>query len=198
MKSTNWILASVFALVVIAGPSLAEEAKAVPSNPEALFKALAQAGTPGPEHAKLQPFVGEWNVIQKVWIDPSQPPMESKGTIEGKWILGNRFVQGTISIDCHGKTVEGMCILGYDVAQKKFSKLKVCALTSTSTAAYAVPDPSGKKFDFVSEECCPLTGVKMSGREEMVIEGNDKIVATIYKTMEGKEVKLMELVATRK
>src|SRR5215475_9180371 len=66
-----------------------------PPSPEALLKALAEAGKPGPEHKKLQPLVGQWTFTMKLWADPSQPPAELKGTIERKWIMDGRFVQET-------------------------------------------------------------------------------------------------------
>src|SRR5215471_2689318 len=67
-----------------------------PPSPEALLKALAEAGKPGAEHKKLQPFVGQWTFTMKLWADPSQPPAELKGTIERKWIMDGRFIQETV------------------------------------------------------------------------------------------------------
>src|SRR5262245_60310166 len=83
----------------------ADEPKTPPS-PEALLKALAEAGKPGPEHKKLQPLVGQWTFTMKFWTDPSQPPAEFSGTIERKWIMDGRFIQETARAQCPktGKT----------------------------------------------------------------------------------------------
>ena len=45
--------------------------------PDELVKALADAGNHGPEHAILQPLVGNWTYTARFWMDPSKPPLES-------------------------------------------------------------------------------------------------------------------------
>src|SRR5215470_3026411 len=99
-------LALVLGLLVQATP--AEEPKKPPS-PDELLKALAEAGKPGPEHKKFQPFVGQWTFTMKLWTDPSQPPAEFKGRIERKWIMDGRFIQEATHGECvkTGKTFEG-------------------------------------------------------------------------------------------
>jgi hypothetical protein len=184
-------------LVVLTNLTLAQEAKA-PPTPDALLKAMAEAGKPGAEHKKLQPFVGDWTLTVKLWTNPSQPPAEAKGTAERKWIMGGRFVQETVKVECHGKTFEGLGLLGYDNAQKKFTRVLACGLCGTISTGLATCTDSGKKFECAKEECCPISGQKVKGRDEVLIESNDKIVATVFKTIDGKEVKVMEIVSTRK
>jgi hypothetical protein len=42
-----------------------------------------------------------------------------------------------------------------------------------------------------------LTGQKIKGRDEIVIENNDKIVVNVFKSVDGQEVKVMEIVTVR-
>jgi len=183
---------------VLANLSLAQDAKAPPS-PEALLKALAEAGKPGVEHKKLEPFVGQWTFTMKLWTDPSQTPAELKGTIERKWIMGGRFVQETARGACAktGKTFEGMGLLGYDAAQKKFTCVKACDLSGTISSGLVTCDSSGTRFECVKEECCPLTAQKIKARDEVVVENNDRIVVNLYKTINDREVKVGEIVSIR-
>jgi hypothetical protein len=185
-------------LSVLAGLTLADDAKAPPSS-NAVLKALAEAGKPGPEHQKLQPFVGQWTFTLKVWSDPSQPPAELKGAIERKWIMDGRFVQESVRGECatSGKTFEGLGLLGYDAAQKKFTCVKACGLCGTISSSLVTCDSSGTRFEGVKEECCPLTAQKVKGRDEVVIENNDRIVMNAYRTLDGKEVKVAEIVSIR-
>jgi hypothetical protein len=184
-------------LTILPGLTRAEDAK-VPNSPTALLKALAEAGTPGPEHKKLQPFVGDWSLTVKVWTDPSQPPAQSSGTALRKWIMGGRFVQETVKVECNGKTFEGMGLLGYDKAQKKFTTVRACGLCGTISTGLATCSDSGTRFECAKEECCPLTGQKVKGRDEILIESNDRIVVNVFKTIDGHEVKVMEIVSNRK
>jgi len=171
-----------------------------PPTPEALLKALAEAGKPGAEHKKLQPFVGRWTFTMKFWTDPSQPPAELKGRIERKWIMDGRFVQETARGECAktGKAFEGMGLLGYDPAQKKFTLVKACSLCGTISSGLVTCDSSGTRFECVKEECCPLTAQKIKGRDEVVIESNDRRFVNVFKTIDGKELKVMEIVSIRK
>jgi uncharacterized protein DUF1579 len=171
---------------------------AAPPSPAAFLKLVAEAGKPGAEHQKLQPFVGDWNLTIKLWMDPSQPPAEIKGTVERRWIMGGRFVQELVKADFEGKPLEGLGLLGYDNGQKKFTSVRACGLCGTTFQSQITSNASGTKFEYPTEVCCPLTGQKIKGRDEIVIESNDRIVLNVYKTIDGKEVKAMEIVSVRK
>jgi hypothetical protein len=195
-------LAGAAALVLLLGMlfqvTRADDPKAPPS-PEALLKALADAGKPGAEHKKLQPFVGQWTFTAKLWTDPTQPPAVMNGTIERKWIMDGRFVQETVHGKCAktGKSFEGMGLVGYDAGQKKFTCVKACGLCGTISSGPVTCDTSGTHFECVKEECCPLTGQKIKGRDEVVIENNDRIVVNIFKTIGDREVRVGEIVSIR-
>ena len=200
----NVILKSAGAAVVLVllgvpfQSAQADEPKA-PPRPEALLKALAEAGKPGAEHKKLQPLVGQWNFTLKLWTDPSQPPAELKGTIERRWIMDGRFVQESLHGQCarSGKTFEGMGLLGYDAAQKKFTSVKACGLCGTISTGLLSCDSSGTRFECVKEECCPLTAEKFKARDQVVIENNDRIVINHFRTINDREVKVAEIVSVR-
>ena len=202
MKTILWSLGAATALALLAGVvfqvTQAGESKAPPS-PEALLKAIADAGKPGPEHKKLEPFVGQWTFTMKFWTDPSQPPAVLKGTIERKWIMDGRFVQETARGECAktGKSFEGLGLVGYDPGQKKFTFVKACNLSGTISSGLVTCDSSGTRFECVKEECCPLTAQKIKARDEVVIENNDRIVLNLYKTINDREVKVGELVSIR-
>jgi hypothetical protein len=86
---------STLVLVALVGTAWAEEGSA-PANPDELMAAMAAASQPGPEHARLRPLEGSWTFTSKFWMDPSQPPLETKGTIERRWVLGGRFLEERI------------------------------------------------------------------------------------------------------
>jgi len=198
LKAMGVAAALALLLTVLVPWTQAGGAKAPPS-PEELLKALAEAGKPGAEHRKLQPFVGDWTFTMKVWTDPSQPPAELTGRIERKWIMDGRFVQEALRGACakSGKTFEGVGLLGYDAAQKKFTHVKACGLCGTVSSGLLSSNASGTRFECAKEECCPLSGQKVKGREEVLVEGNDRIVVNVYKTINDREVKVVEVVSIR-
>ena len=176
----------------------AEDLKTPPS-PEVLLKALAEAGQPGAEHKKLDPLVGYWNFTMKFWTDPNQSPAQIQGTVERKWIMDGRFVQETVHGQCAatGKSCEGLGLIGYSAAEKQFTCVRACSLCGTLTSSTVSCDSSGKRFEGVREETCPLTHQKIKARDELVIESNDRVVANFYKSIDGHEAKFAEMVSIR-
>jgi hypothetical protein len=134
----------------------------------------------------------------QMWTDPNQPPAEVKGTVERRWIMGGRFVQEAVNIECNGQRFEGLGVLGYDRAQKQYTTTRVCGLCGKVSQGLSSCDASGKKFTCATEECCPLTGQKVKGRDEVILESKDRIVTNVYKTINGQEMKVLEFVSIRR
>ena len=59
-------------------------------------------------------------------------------------------------------------------------------------------DQAGKVFTYTREETDPVTKQKSKARDVIRIESNDKYVMEMYKDEGGKEIKMMEIVSTRK
>lgn len=193
-------LLSVAALLGFAAVVSAEEPKKATPSPEAMMKIMAQAATPGPEHKKLEPLVGSWNYTCKFWMEPGKPAMESKGTIERKWILGGRFIEETVKgTNFDGKPgFEGRGMIGYDNAQKKYTMSWSCTMGTGTCSGSGAGDSTGKVFTFEKEAFCPMEKQVVKGKDVVRIESADKIVMESYMLKDGKEMKMMEIVATRK
>ena len=122
---------------------------------------MAEAGKPGPEHAKLQPLVGNWTYTCKFWMDPSQPPMESTGTIERKWVLGKRFVEEkVVGTNFDGTPgFEGVGLIGYDNGRKQYTSSWTCNMGTGTSTGLGEADASG-------HEVHAANGVLLSLAEE--------------------------------
>lgn len=189
---------SALVLTLLAAAAWADDKN--PQSAQALVKAMEEAGKPGPEHTKLQPLAGNWTFTCKFWMDPSQPPLESTGTIERKWVLGGRFLEEKVSgTNFDGKPgFEGFGLIGYDNGRKQYTSSWNCSMGTGTCTGLGVCDGSGTKLTFQTEAFCPVQKKIVEGREEIRIESADKVVAESYVIVEGKEMKMMELVAIRK
>jgi hypothetical protein len=185
---------------IIAGTSIRAADDAGPPSAEEMMKAVAEVGSPGPEHAKLEPLVGNWTYSGKFWMDPSKPPMECSGTIERKWTLGGRFVEEKWSgKGLDGKSdFEGLGLVGYDNGRKIYTSTWACNMGTGICTGTGGCDAAGKQFTFESESYCPIQKKMVKGRDVLRIESKDKIAAESYMMAGDKEVKIMELVAVRK
>jgi Protein of unknown function (DUF1579) len=192
----------IFLAVVIGMVSAvwAEDSKPAAMDPQAMAKAMEEFAKPSPELAKLEPLAGSFTYTSKMWMDPNQPAMEGNGTVDRKWILGNRFleeeVKGTGMVP--GQEFESRGVTGYDKNEKKFTMGWICNMGTNITTSQGTVDATGKVFTFQCEQMCPIRNRMIKERDVLKIESNDKHVLEMYQTDKGQEMKVMELVATRK
>jgi hypothetical protein len=98
-------------------------------------------GAPAPEarshdsardhHKWLEGMVGQWDYRLKLWPEPGGAPSLSAGFAEGKWIMGQRFVQVRSQGKLLDETFQSLWTLGYDNAKKAYISLY---LDDTSTS----------------------------------------------------------------
>jgi Protein of unknown function (DUF1579) len=180
------------ALALVAGSALRADDK----QPD--LEAYLKASQPGPEHKKLEPMVGSWEVTVKAWMDPSKPAMESKGTAEQKLILGGRYLQQDVKGEFAGQPFTGLGLTGFDKVQGKYVGTWVDSMGTGFSNSVGTVDNTGKVFTFTREEVDPITKEKSKARDVVRIIDNDKHVMESYKDVGGKEIKMMEITYTRK
>ena len=161
--------------------------------------AYIKAATPSPQHKLLEPLVGSWAIKVKSWMDPTQPPTESTGHGERKWILGGRFLTDEFHGQFFDQPFTGLGWTGYDNIQKKFVNSWIDTMSTGIIASQGTCDSTGKVFTYTSEEIDPSSGQKVKGREIVRILDDNQHTATFFKTgPDGKEIKVMEITFTRK
>jgi hypothetical protein len=160
---------------------------------------MEKATQPGPEHKVLEPLIGNWTYVAKFWLEPGKPPMESKGTAARKWIMDGRYVYEDVEGEMFGKTFKGTGITGFDKTQGKYVGAWVDNFGTGISQSSGTADKTGKTLTFQREDYDPLSKQKMKGRDVIRILDADKHVMEMYKVgPDGKEIKVMELVITRK
>jgi hypothetical protein len=84
-------------------------------------RAEAPAPVPGPEHKKLEAFVGKWALEGVGREDPAAPESKVVGTIEARWILGGFFVEFNHQWTANGRTSRALEVVGYDPEKKRYT-----------------------------------------------------------------------------
>jgi len=193
------LLIALFAIgVFFVGRAYSDDKKM--SEQEAAWAEWAKYATPDEHHKALDPFVGSWDVKTVMWMEPTSPALESKGTCEAKWILGGRYLQEEFTGDMNGSPFHGMGISGFDRVKNEYfsfwmDEMSTGAMTMTGQmdASAKVLTASGSYPDVTKnmKEC----NMRMVTR----IVSNDQHVSEMYATGDdGKEYKNMELTYTRK
>ncbi len=189
-------------------PSASRAAASPATGPshEEMMARMMELGTPGEQHKLLAEMAGDWTYSLKMWMDPSAPPQESKGTSTRKAIMDGRYFiaehKGTFQMPgADGKMQEmnftGMAIEGYDNAKKKFVSSWIDNMSTMIMNSEGTFDPSAKTFTYHAEsEMMPGKMTKI--REVVKIVDKDHHTFEWYDDSHGSEMKTMEISYTRK
>ncbi len=158
----------------------------------------AKASLPVAEHKALEPLTGVWTYTAKCWMKPGDAPQEMSGVSARKWILGGRFLHDQIENTKPAADFQGLGLTGYDKAARKYTSMWVDSMSTAIQTSYGTVDKSGKVFTYHNEVNCPLLGKKVKGRDVIRILDQDHHVMEMYKELDGKEIKVMEITYARK
>lgn len=194
--------ASLALALVVAGIANSDDKPGQKKNnagdKDAMMAAMMKAATPGPEHKRLDALAGNWTYTMKAWMEPGQPPIESKGTEVRKWILGGRFQTQEVTGDFMGMPFSGYALYGYDNLKKKYMSVWMDSFGTAFSISEGTVDPSGKVFTFVHEDIDPTSGEKARTKDVIRIVGPDKYDLDSWRLLpDGKESKMMEIRCTR-
>jgi hypothetical protein len=163
-----------------------------------MMKAWQEYMTPGDEHAMLANLVGEWEGDITMWMDPSQPPQNTKGTAKYLAIMDGRYIEGTYGAMMMGMPFEGKDISGYDKAKKKYFTFWIDNMGSGMTMARGKYDEKTKFCSMKGTMIDPISGGEVEYRQTMKFIDDNNQHFEMFMIFEGKEVKNMEIVSKRK
>lgn len=182
--------------LVAAGLSVAQEETEV--TLQDAQKAIAQVGTPGPHHQHLASLAGIWQTEMTMWLSPTQPPLRSNGTAEGRWILDGRFLQTTLRSDFGGRSFEGQLISGYDNGNKHYVGSWVHNLSTGLVSSTGTCSDRGQVHTNEGRIRDPGTGKNLTMRTITTsIDPNHFRVDMWVITDDGKEFQTLQVIATR-
>ncbi|MEM7481213.1 MAG: DUF1579 family protein [Acidobacteriota bacterium] len=161
-----------------------------------MMAAMQELATPGDCHKTLGATVGTFDVKMKMYPAPGAPAMESTGTSEGKWILGNRFVETNYSAEVMGQDFQGHALDGYDNQTKKYTGVWVDNMGTYTLVFKGECDPESKSRSMTANIMDPM-GNKMKNRGVTTATDTGYTYESYIVTDQG-EFKNLELFATRK
>jgi len=177
-----------------------EAAPAAPGgDPMAEFAAWMEIQTPNHHHARMQTMVGDWDVVQKMWMVPGEEPMVSQATAKIVPIQDGRYIMHTYNGDAGGMPFSGTSIDGYDNIKGKYVS---CWVDSMSTGLFFMEGTmmdSGKTI--VSEGSVVMAPGQPPMVHRMVshLQGPDGFVMEMFMVgPEGSLQKHMELTYSRR
>jgi hypothetical protein len=191
---------SLLALTTV--PAMAQDKPkeaAPPGMDPAAMEAMMKAISPGENHKHVTRYAGDWTYAGKMWMDPGQPPTESTGTMHGETILDGRYVQSVWKGTFMGMPFEGRGTNGYDNLSKQYVSTWIDNMGTGIIYSTGTCDASGMKCEDKGEMMDPMTGKKSYMRSVVTWTGDKSFKMESYGPgPSGEEVKMMEMVVTKK
>jgi len=176
------------------GSSAAAQLATTPAGNAAIVKAMDNAMDPGDAQKKLEFLVGKYDVKVLIWIDPSKPPIESRGVSIATWVLGHRYIQQMLSGFVLGDAWAAIGYAGYDNLQKKYV---ACYMDNGSTGMEWYSGgmaADGKSASLLANSIDAETLRPVKLEMKLVIDQNGEHQTELWQSdPSGKMVKIMEL-----
>jgi len=192
------VLAATFVLGAVSVAAAQEKPPAMSKEEQAMMEAMAKASAVGPNHKLLASMVGDWSFVMKMWMDPSAPPSETKGTVSNHSLLGGRYVQGEFKAPVMGMPFEGVSVNGYDNVTQQFVSTWFDNMSTGIMFMTGTYDAATKSLTYLGEMADPMNpSVKVKSREVIRLVNDSQHVMEMFETRGGKETKTMEVTYTR-
>jgi hypothetical protein len=163
------------------------------------MEAMMKAAAPGEPQKKLARFVGDWTFTNTFWMAPGQPPVTSSGTMHGEPLMGGRYVEHTWKGDMMGMPFEGRSTEAYDNVGKMYVNSWVDNMGTGIMYQTGTCDDAVKVCTYQGEMWDPMSGKKTTMKQVITWADDNHFKNEMYGPGPvGKEVKMMEIVATRK
>jgi len=162
------------------------------------MKAWMAYMTPGPIHEMIAKSNGEWTGDVTMWMSPEAPPTKSTGSAVNTMILGGRYQQSNFTGNVMGMPFEGISVMGYDNAKKKFYNSWIDNMGTGIMYMVGEWDDATKTINFKGRQTDPMTGEDIDVRETFQIMDDNNQKMEMFMTQKGNEMKTMEIVFKRK
>lgn len=158
-------------------------------TPEQMLEMMEAESKPGPEHARLQPFVGDWNAEMNFLTVPGGEPEVSYGTAKSRWVLGDKFVhiefEGRFSMLGKEFAFTGMGLMGFDRARGAYTMVWADSLASQTLFFTGRPGDNDKEVTLTGEMFTPSGPAP--AKYVYRIESDDRFVLEFWQGVPGSE-----------
>ena len=148
-----------------------------------LFAVASQAQTPapkpGPEHKKLEIWIGDWTFEEQDFATPFGPAGKASGKSTAKWILGGFFVEFRAEWKGTAGPIQAIEIDGYDPVTKKFTWNNFASDGSVQTFTYTIEGST-----------VPYSGTQVTGGKQAKIRGNITFAPDFMSCVEKREMSI--------
>jgi hypothetical protein len=160
-----------------------------------ITSAVAYSQSPMEEVGK---YTGDWTANYIMWMDPSQPPMNSAVKVHSETIMNGLFLVSKYTGFMMEMNYDGLLTIGYSNEKKKYVSTWMDNMNSGIDYREGVKSADGKSIVFEGNTIDSMTGketpsklvLNMTGEKEYKLE-------VMMMMMGGMEMKTVEVDLTR-
>jgi hypothetical protein len=141
--------------------------------------AQAPASKPGPEHKKLEIWIGDWTWEELDSATPFGPAGKASGKSSAKWILGGFFVEFRAEWKGTAGPMQAIEIDGYDPVTRKFTWNNFASDGSVQTFTYTI---EGNTVSY--------SGTQVTGGKQAKIRGTITFTPDLMSNVEKREMSI--------
>ena len=186
--------------VLLATAAPAQEGQAPEMTPEQMaeMQAYIDAGTPGEQHQQLAATAGPYALKIKSWSEPGGPAMEESGSAIRSMGLEGRVLNEKVKGTMMGMTFTGQGMTGYDNVSGKYWSTWTDSMSTGVMVSEGTCD---------AQQVCTFVGswndpIKKGRVETRMVTRWTSPTTQLFEmygpSKDGKEMKMMEMVYTKK
>jgi Protein of unknown function (DUF1579) len=194
------VITGVNILVIEALPSLST-LQEMSAQQKKMMDQMVKYGTPAKGHEFLKKYAGDWDVAISTWQVPGGPAQMSKGMMQNQLIFDGRYVKCDFEGAMEGMPFKGLEVIGYDLFKNKYTTFWIDSMSTTFLTTSGTLDMSGNVLTETGTSPDPMSDGKTMQKFKNITTfmADGKYKFEMFMVMpDGKELKGMELVCTRK
>ena len=163
--------------------------------------AAMSAAAPGPMHAHLAQFAGEWNVSGKWRMSDGEDWVPFEAQASSELVMGGRYLTESFSSEFMGTLFEGRATLGYDNLRAEYISVWIDNMSTGAMIGAGSANEDGTELLLSGEHSDTMTGEahKWFQLRYRVVSENEFTFETLTKTTpDGDAWVSMKLTYTRK
>jgi Protein of unknown function (DUF1579) len=190
---------AVVALATLAPAQQGQKPPEMTPAQKAEMEAYMKAGTPGAPHQALASTAGSYDLKIKSWHEPGGPAMEDTGTATRSMALDGRVLVEQVTSSMMGRPFTGHGMMGFDNVSGKYWSTWNDSMSTGILVSEGACDASGKTCSFTGSWNDPIKKAPVKARMTTRWTSPTTEIFELYGPgKDGKEMKMMEIIYTKK